>query len=246
MAEAKLEGMQVTHHFPLHESSKPEPVIYSSLPAPELQEHNEQKPCTFFASYVRQRDILDDGEPPRPRAGWPVRNLILCCLVQELDHLPSDAGSYRVPYFFVEVRVGAHVYKTQVCRGDESRQGYVRFNQLIKAQVDDEILETVTKSEGYTDKSAGPCLTITCFDCSRRFKSNVVGRVVFSLSNMLKLNSEGWHEISCNLVDLEGLEVLGDDRSAATLCMAIHVDERCKVKVIFRPSLPPQRSILVD
>ena len=204
-----------------------------SLKAADKAADKDQGPRIIYAANVRQRDILDDGEPPRPRAGWPVRHLILHCLIQELDNLPSDMGSGRLPYFFVEVRVGDNVYKTQVCQGDELRRGYVRFNQLIKAQVDDEVLEAVSKSINSSEAgSAAPCLTITCFDCSLRFKDKVVGRVVFSMANMLELNSEGWHEIFCNFVDIDGNEVFGYGGDPATLSLAIHIDERCKIKVV--------------
>jgi hypothetical protein len=185
---------------------------------------------TFYACYVLQRDVLDDGEPPKPRAGWPARHLKLFCLIQELDHLSRDMGSYRVPYFFIEVRVGDHVYKTQVCEGDTSRMGYVKFNQMIKAQIDDEILQAVSQSMNDPSKIC-PCLTVTCFDCGRRFKNRVVGRVVFSLADLLEINSEGWHELSCNFIDSDGQAVVGDDGNVTTLSMAVHLDERCKVKV---------------
>ena len=176
--------------FPCYESAQPEVVVTAeartqsaALSLKAMDKPFVQRP--FYASHVRQRDILDDGEPPRPRAGWPVRHLTLYCLIEELDHLPRDAGSYRVPYFFVEVRLGNHVYKTQVCQGDTSRIGYVRFNQLIKAQVDDEILEAVSKlGNGVSGNLDGPCLTVTCFDCGRRFKNNIVGQVIFSMANL--------------------------------------------------------------
>jgi hypothetical protein len=191
---------------------------------------NEHIPKTFYSCYVLQRDILDDGEPPKPRAGWPTRHLKLFCLIQELEHLPQDKGSSRVPYFFIEVRVGDHVYKTQVCEGDDSRQGYVKFNQLIKAQIDDEILQAVSQSMNDASKTC-PCMTVTCFDCGRRFKNHVVGRVVFSLADLLEINKEGWYELRCNFIDSDGQDVVGDDDQVTALSMAVHLDERCKVKV---------------
>ncbi len=125
--------------------------------------------------------------------------------------------------------MGDHVYKTQVCEGDTSRMGYVKFNQLIKAQIDDEILQSVSQSMSDASKIC-PCLTVTCFDCGRRFKNHVVGRVVFSLADLLEINNEGWHELRCNFIDSEGQDVVGDNQ-VTTLCMAVHLDERCKVKV---------------
>ncbi len=53
---------------------------------------------------ITQRDILDDGEPPRPRAGLPVDQVSLMCVIQTLEHLPRRSTGL---HFFLELQVGA-------------------------------------------------------------------------------------------------------------------------------------------
>jgi hypothetical protein len=77
---------------------------------------------------------------------------------------------------------------------------------------------------------------VTCYDCCRRFKNNLLGKVAFSIGDLLEIKSEGWHELLCNFMDDDG-EVKGADGSIATLSMAVLVDDRCKVQVS-----PPHRA----
>ena len=121
-------------------------------------------------SYIRQYDILDDGEPPPPRAGWPIQQLNLRCIVKNLEHPPLLKGPEERSYFSMELHLGDQVYKTPVCMGDATA-GFIKFDQLFTAHIDDDVLESVAVS--LRDGTVGPALTAVVFDCGRRFKNTV-------------------------------------------------------------------------
>mmetsp|Transcript_29313 Transcript_29313/g.77001 ORF Transcript_29313/g.77001 Transcript_29313/m.77001 type:complete len:1413 (+) Transcript_29313:40-4278(+) len=178
-------------------------------------------------SYIRQRDIFDDGEPPPPRAGWPIQQLNLRCIVKDLTHPPLPRTSQQMVYFSLELHLGDQVYKSPVCAGDPAK-GYVRFDQLFCTHIDDDVLEAVSAS--YHDGSKAPVLTAVLYDCSRRFKNTVAGHVTVSVSDLLEIHQEGWHSLVCKLVDNDGKDVLGADGEPSTLALAFDVDERCKIQ----------------
>ena len=121
-------------------------------------------------SYIKQYDILDDGEPPPPRAGWPIQQLNLRAIVLNLEHPPLLKGPQNISYFSLELHLGDQVYKTPVCMGDAT-QGFVKFDQLFTAHIDDDVLEAVAVS--LRDGTVGPVLTAVVYDCGRRFKNTV-------------------------------------------------------------------------
>jgi hypothetical protein len=190
----------------------------------KMLEHSQDR----RASSVRQRDIFDDGEPPPPRAGWPVQQLNLICIVKALEHVPIANDPGIVPYFSLELNIGGQAYKTPVCCGD-STAGRVIFDQVFNALVGDEIFDGLSKS--MQDGTEGPCFSATCYDCSRRLNEFVVGHVVLSMADLLEIQQEGWHTLACRLVNSEGKDVIGRDGCRATLSMAFNIDERCKIKV---------------
>ena len=72
----------------------------------------------FCATSIRQRDILDDGEPPPPRAGLPIHRVSLRCVIKELLNLPTQREGTH--YFSLEIDIGDRVYRTPVCSGNAS------------------------------------------------------------------------------------------------------------------------------
>ncbi len=122
------------------------------------------------ASYIKQIDILDDGEPPPPRAGWPIQQLNLQCIVKNLEHPPVIKSHHEAAYFSIELHLGDQVYKTPVCTGN-AQHGYVKFDQLFITHIDDDVLEAVSTS--IRDGTPGPALTAIIWDCGRRFKNTV-------------------------------------------------------------------------
>jgi hypothetical protein len=122
-------------------------------------------------SYIKQYDILDDGEPPPPRAGWPIQQLNLRVIVLNLEHPPLLKGPQDMSYFSLELHLGDQVYKTPVCMGD-STDGFIKFDQLFTAHIDDDVLEAVAAS--LRDGTVGPVLTAVVYDCGRRFKNTVL------------------------------------------------------------------------
>ena len=183
----------------------------------------------LHASYVKQRDVFDDGEPPQPRSGWSVQQLNLICIVKALEHLPLAQNRDSIPYFLLELNIGSQTYKTPVCIGDPAA-GQVTFDQIFNTLVDDEVFDGLSAS--LKNGTAGPCLSATCYECSRRMKDRVVGHVVLSMSDLLEIQHEGWHTLSCHLVDSERKNVLGSDGFKATLSMAFRIDERCKIQAL--------------
>jgi hypothetical protein len=121
-------------------------------------------------SYIKQTDILDDGEPPPPRAGWPIQQLNLRCIVKNLEHPPIVKSHQEIAYFSIELHLGDQIYKTPVCTGN-TELGYVKFDQLFSAHIDDDVLEAVSTS--IRDGTQGPALTAIIYDCGRRFKNMV-------------------------------------------------------------------------
>ena len=213
----------LNEHLQLHKSGSNK-IENSQLNALRILEHSRD----LQASSLQQRDILDDGEPPPPRAGWPVQQLNLICIVQALEHLPVVKDPVLIPYFSLELNIGSQTYKTPVCDGD-AVAGRVNFDQVFNTLIGDEIFDGLSKS--IQDGTEGPCLSATCYDCSRRLREHVVGHVVLSMADLLEIQQEGWHTLSCRLVNSEGKEVIGRDGCRATLSMAFNIDERCKVKV---------------
>ena len=182
----------------------------------------------LHVSYVKQRDVLDDGEPPLPRSGWSAKQLKLLCIIEALEHLPLVRDGAVTPYYSLELNIGSRTYKTPVCNGN-SELGCVNFNQIFNTLVDDEIFDALSTS--MQEGIEGPCLSATCYDCSRRLKDNIVGHVVLSMADLLEIQQEGWHTLSCSLVNSEGKNVVGRDGLKATLSMAFKIDELCKIQV---------------
>ena len=228
---------------PTPSSGPPSTTSPAVVPSQKLRLHVSLRPPdarrgprAFYAAFVGQRDVLDDGEPPRPRAGWPTRELLLHVLVEGLDHLPARASVARRNLYMVELKVGRKVYATQVCPAEEGLGGYVRMGQLVKARVEAEVLEAVSRS--VNEGLPPPCLVATAYDCGLRYRHRVVGRVVLGVADLLGIVSEGWQPLALEMVDAEGDKVVGIDAEVATMHVTVHLDERCKVKVGGREAEP--------
>jgi hypothetical protein len=191
-----------------------------------LHIRSEEQPSPFF---VRQHDILDDGLPPPPRAGWPTRHVDVYVRLHALANLPSAggpaAGGGR-PHFSVELRLADSVYKNPPCPSD----GGVgcALDQEVRVPLDEAALAAAT-STGDAG-GPGPCLTATCYDCALFSETDVVGSVSFRVADVLRL-SPGWHEAECRLAARDGETVVGPGGEPTTLGLAFLVDEGSFAKV---------------
>lgn len=80
--------------------------------------------------YVRQHDILDDGLPPIPRAGWPTKQVDCYVRLFSLAHLPRTSGPVSGrSHFSVELSLGDSLFKNPPCPGDVD-EGCV-LNQVL-------------------------------------------------------------------------------------------------------------------
>jgi hypothetical protein len=76
------------------------PLLQSLLAARRRNVHHHPR-----GRPIKQRDIIDDGEPPRPRAGLAINQISLMCIVQTLEHLPRRSSGL---HFFLELQVCGH------------------------------------------------------------------------------------------------------------------------------------------
>ena len=86
---------------------------------------------------IDQQDILDDGEPPNPRAGQPAHRIGLRCIVLKMEHLPVCFGP---PVFSIDLQIGDTTYHTPMICGDAA-SGRVQIDQLFDAYIDAKVLD---------------------------------------------------------------------------------------------------------
>ncbi len=174
------------------------------------------------ATYIPQHDVLDDGEPPKPRAGPPEMHMELQVLVYDAQHLPKLRDGDASSHYICEVSFQDQSRKTLVKAGN-AIDGCA-FMERLALHVHEMSLDLAKFARG-TD-AHGPIITCALHDCGRYARNDLLGRMHVCLKDLTVEEGDGTSEDAPKTIRYcetlqgpDGQTLIGVDGQETVLCI---------------------------